>query len=287
MKKKPYNNIDIVITGNVAWCDDLSWDEKILYGIIRGLTKNDYYCCYASNEYLCEKLQKSNDSTVRRYLRKLENLGFIRRGYAYITDDFGEIYRARAIIPTELAKQFEKVQNIMEDLKKSSKKCPKTVQKCTGKPCNPARLIINKEYPCKKSSLSTNIKAEYNPQTPLQGGEQADTLVEPEQFELVGKGKNVRLSESQRVALSGEFGADLASSLIEQLSAWIASGVKRLRKNTDHYAMLRDWGLRRTQPKHEAPARILIGGRDMERREYSQKELDLLFNALDDIPDDD
>jgi len=287
MTKKLYNNIDIVITGNVAWCDDLTWDERIFYGVIRGLTRNDYYCCYASNEHLAEQMGKSG-RTIRTFISRLEQAGFVFRSHAYIKCDDGKTRRMRAIVPTDLEKQFIKQRNIMTDAKAASQKIsPKGGEKfppTSGEKFPPNILI---EYPCRKSPLSTNIEAEYNPQPPLQGGDQKAALVEPEQYQLVGKDKNVRLTESQRTALSEEFGADLAQSLIEQLSAWITSGVKRLRKKADHYAILRDWGLRRTQPKRQdSPAKVLIGGRDIERREYSDEELNALFSSFEDIPDD-
>lgn len=286
MKRKPYNNIDIVITGNVAWCDELTWDERIFYGVVRGLTRNDYYCCYASNKRLAEQMGKS-ERTIRAFMKKLEDAGFVLRDYAYIQYD-NKICRLRAIVPKDLERQFLKQREIMIDAKTASKiitpmggeKLPPT----SGEKLPPN--ILNKR-PYRKNSTSTNIEVETNPQTPLQGGNRKDTLVEPEQFELFGKEQNVRLTKSQRATLSEEFGADLAQSLIEQFSAWIKSGVKRLRKKVDHYALLRDWGLRRTQPKQATATRVLIGGRDTNRSEYSQAQLDALFADLGVIDDAD
>lgn len=279
MKKvQQSNNIDIVITGNVAWRDDLDWDVKVFYGIIRGLVKNDYYCCYASNEYLCQALQKDNDSTIRRYLKALKRAGVIVTDNIYVRDDYGELFYTRALVPTELYKKFEKKKDEMIDLKRSLKKCPMTVQKCTPTPCIDARQILNSK-PCKKI-ITNNSEADINPQPPCKGGQQAEALIEPEQIKTFGEFGNVRLTESQREAFKREFGSELALALIEQLSAYIQSGVKRYRKKVDHYAILRDWALRRREPP--APAKVLIDGRDVERRHYSDDELNGLFTPLDD-----
>ncbi len=247
-------NSDIVIAGNVGWRDDLSWDVKVFYGIVRVLSKNDYYCCYASNEYLLDVIKKDNDSTLRRYMKQLEDIDVIKRDSIYIADEYGNYHYMRAIVPTELFTKFSKKKDEMLDLKGSLKNTSMTVQKCTPTPCKNAHHIINM-YPYKENNKSfTNNEDIYNPQTPLQGGDQSATLVEPEQFEVLGKFGNVRLTQSQRTAFRGEFGAELASALIEQLSAYIQSGVRRIRKKADHYAILRDWALRRTQPtKQIAP----------------------------------
>ena len=49
--------------------------------------------------------------------------------------------------------------------------------------------------------------------------------------------------------LLGKLGADMTLSLIEQLSCYIKSKTKRLRKDADHFAILQDWALRRLEPK--------------------------------------
>ena len=286
-KKKPYSNIDIVIPGNVAWCDDedMIWDVKLFYGVIRGLTRNDFYCCFASNEHLAEQLGKT-PRTIRRFLEILENKGFIYRTNTYIIDKFDKITYTRAIVPTDLKKQFEKQSDKMKDLKEVSKKCSKGGKEFppTGGQEFPPNIL--KEYPCEKNIPITNTEIGINPLAPLpQGGTQKDALIEPEQFELVGKYANVRITKSQKAAFSGEFGEAMALALIEQLSAYIQSGVKRYRKKVDHYAILRDWALRRTQPKYQASTKILIGGRDLERRAYSKEELNSLFTKLDDEDD--
>ncbi|MCM1194419.1 MAG: helix-turn-helix domain-containing protein, partial [Firmicutes bacterium] len=219
-KRKSYNNIDIVITGNVAWCDELSWTEKILYGIVRGLTRNDYYCCYASNEHLGERIGR-DESAVRRYLRALEKLGFIRRADAYVEDDYGGIYYTRAIVPTDMLKKFEQKRDEMKDLKGSQKNTTKAGKITRPQAGKNTRLNINM-LPYKEKYISiTNNEVRDNPQTPLQGGNNAVASVKPEQFEILGEFQNVRLTQSQRAALRGEFGPDMLSALIEQLDAYI------------------------------------------------------------------
>lgn len=260
MTEKPYNNIDVVIPGNVAWCDDpaMIWDVKLFYGVIRGLTRNDYYCCYASNERLAEQLGKKPRS-IRRFLEILEDKGFIYRTNTYIIDKYDNLTYVRAIVPTDLKKQFEKKKEAMLDLKTVAKKCPsggKELPRKGGKELPPN---INM-YPCKENKeLLTNNKDRNKPPTPLQGGNQAATLVETEQFEVLGKFGNVRLTKSQKAALSGEFGESLTLSLIEQFDAYIQSDERRqkrfAKRGSDRlYANLRDWALKRQEPQAQKQA---------------------------------
>lgn len=294
--KSQFNNIDIVITGNVAWRDDLAWDEKIFYGIIRGLVKNDYYCCYASNEYFCKVLGKGDDSTIRRYLRALKRAEVIVVDNIYLPDEHDGLFYTRAIIPTELFKKFEKKKNEMLDLKESLKKCPKGGQKYPPTPCKNTRQYNNVQ-PCKKN-INNIYKADINPQPPCKGGNQADTLInteavtliELEQVKTFGTFGNVRLTDAQARAFKSEFGDKFALALIEQLDSYIQSdGRKRKRfakRSSDEvYAKLRDWALRRSEPP--APTKVLIGGRDIERRAYSDEELNALFTPLSEDDADD
>ena len=138
-----HRNNDIVIAGNIGWRDDISWDVKVFYGIVRALSQNGYYCCYASNDYLLNVMKKDDDSTIRRYLKQLETLEVVKRDNIYIADEYGNYHYMRAIVPTELFSKFEQKKNEMLDLKGSQKITPKTVQNCTPTPCNNAHQIIN------------------------------------------------------------------------------------------------------------------------------------------------
>ena len=55
---------------------------KILYAVIGGLTHNANKKCFASNEYLANKINKSKDSIVR-LLKELENAKYITREVTY------------------------------------------------------------------------------------------------------------------------------------------------------------------------------------------------------------
>lgn len=55
---------------------------KILYAVIGGLTHNANKKCFASNEYLANKVNKSKDSIVR-LLKELENAKYITREVTY------------------------------------------------------------------------------------------------------------------------------------------------------------------------------------------------------------
>ena len=280
MQKRTHNN-DVVIPANVFWRDDLQLDVKVLYAIIRVLSKNDYYCCFASNEYLCETLKREDTSTIRRYLSVLENAKLIVRDNIYTIDDYGGFKYSRALVPIDLHAKFLKKKDEMLDLKGSQKNTRKGVQNCTPTPCKNAHQILN-TLPYEKNKTNTSTSSIYNPQTPLQGGDNAVTLVKPERYEVFGTFGNVRLTQSQRKAFSEEFGADMLSSLIEQLSAYIQSGQRRQRKKADHYATLRDWALRRKERSETSTTkRSLVGDADIARREYSDDDINALFSPLD------
>lgn len=288
-KQRAFNNIDIVITGNVAWNDGLSWDVKILYGLVRGLTRNDFFCCYASNDYLAEQMNKSA-RTIRTFLNELEAEGYIVRDYAYIECNDGKIRRKRAVVPKDLYEKFLKIREELKDAKEraSKKICPKGGENLPPVGGEKFPPTILKKYPC-ENIISTNIETGINPQTPLQGGDQSATLVEPEQFEVLGKFGNVRLTKSQKAELIGEFGSELTLALIEQLDSYIQSDKRRQvrfsKRGSDRlYATLRDWALRRKESV--PPAKVLIGGRETSRRTYTDEEINALFTPLDDVDDD-
>lgn len=286
MAKKAYSNIDIVIPCHVAWCDDaeMIWDVKLCYGLIRGMCRNDYYCCYASNEYLAEQLRKT-ERTVRRFLEILERKGFIYRTDTYIIDKFDKIMFTRAIVPTDLKRQFEKKKDMMLDLKGSLKNAPRAEINCHPRADKNVHQIY-KDIHIEKNITSTNTKIGINPQPPCQGGNNAVTSVETEPFEVLGNFGNVRLTQSQRAAFKGEFGDDMLSVLIEQLDAWIQSSSRRkkrfLKASCDEfYATLRDWALRRIERQRPATTGRLIVGDEIARREYSDTDINGLFTPLD------
>ncbi len=245
---KPKQNIDIVITGNVAWLDNVSWSVKILYGLIRGLTRNDNYCCYASNAYLSEKIGVKSESTIRRYLAKLRKIGVIECYGGYIVaENDAIVYKERLIVLSELQKKFNEKQELLQDLNNKSRK-KNSVRACNSaraQACNSAPLNINNVIPCSNNNNLINNKGRNTPQPPCKGAKKA--VEQTEQFLTFGKYENVLLTEQQKGVLGKEFGEDLALSLIEQLSAYIKSGAKRFRKKTQHFDVLRYWGLKDKQ----------------------------------------
>lgn len=285
---KTKQNIDIVITGNVAWLD-IAWSPKILYGLIRGLTRNDNYCCYATNAYLAEKLEVENESTVRRYLTKLKSLGVVYCTDGYITAEDGNVvYRHRLIVLSELRKKFEKQQDLLRDLnnKSRTKKCSLPVQNCTPEPVQNCTGDRNKVLPCKNNYIYSNNKERINPQPPCKGANKA--VEQTEQYLALGKYQNVRLTEFQKGELVREFGSDLVLSLIEQLSCYIQSRRRRFRADTDYFALLQDWCLRRLERKGVGVGlkQALVGDIDIRRHVYAEEELNSLFTKLDIEPDD-
>lgn len=73
-----------IITHDVLYDDNLTANEKLLYACITGLTKQKGYC-YASNDYLSEKMNTSKRS-VSRWLNNLEKKGYIKRKLVYKED---------------------------------------------------------------------------------------------------------------------------------------------------------------------------------------------------------
>lgn len=285
-KQQQFSNIDIVITGNVAWRDELAWDIKIMYGVIRGLTRNDYYCCYASNDYLAEIMRKS-PRTVRGFLNELESYDFIRRDYAYIECNDGKIRRKRAIVPSDLYYKFAEKRFEMVDAYEASK----NISSKGGKKL--PRKGGEKLPPNNKCIPYSKIKEDITPKPPTGALQavtsvetKAATLFEPatEPIKMFGTFGNVRLTDAQARAFRGEFGNDLADSLIEQLDSYIHSDGRRRkkyskRKSDEFYATLRDWALRRKEP---APTeKILINGRDMQRRPYTDEDFNTMWTPLD------
>lgn len=250
VKDDRLKDIDVHIPSNIAWCvdEEISLDVKFLGGVIYELSRNKYWCCWASNENLGNRLGKS-ERGIRRYIELLETKGFVKRIYAEIRDSDGKIRCRRTIVPTEFLKKFETMQNKMQDLKGSQKNTQRADKVDLSRADKVDRLYIKDKYPYEKNITKEIIKEGYiSTPTPSKGFEAA-RLVETEQFDTFGKFENVHLTQSQKAALVEEFGADMVPVLIEQLSSYIQSGVKRQRKNADHYAQLRDWALRRTEPK--------------------------------------
>ncbi len=286
MARSKTNSIDIVITGNVAWNDELSWLERLLYGVIRGLTRNDYYCCYASNEYFAELL-KRDESIIRRALATLEGIGVIYRSKGWVLLDNGKMdYQRRMIVLTEHKAKFESEQEKMLDLReKSSKKNAVQVGKN-------ARLLIGKNahhnksiYPYEKDIINNNIKKEITPVPPYKGALQGDVIQHGENL-VFGKYGNVRLTASEYGELCREFGEELTCSLIERLDARIQSGVKGFRargkKQIIHSAIVREWALAHGDRLRVVNKKALVGGIETERRTYTDEQMAQLFTPLSD-----
>lgn len=73
-----------IITHDVLYDENLTSNEKLLYATITGLTKQKGYC-YASNDYLAEKMNTSKRS-ISRWLNNLEKKGYINRNLTYKED---------------------------------------------------------------------------------------------------------------------------------------------------------------------------------------------------------
>jgi DnaD/phage-associated family protein len=77
MKKSYY----AIIPANVRYDKDLSPNAKLLYGEITALCNEKGYC-WAGNSYFAELYQKDK-STIARWIKQLEDKGYIKRQVIY------------------------------------------------------------------------------------------------------------------------------------------------------------------------------------------------------------
>lgn len=73
----PRSGLYYVIPSQVFDDPDLEWPEVAFYTLLSGLAERDGYC-FASNKYLAERMRKGTEQ-IERYLKKLEDLGYIQR----------------------------------------------------------------------------------------------------------------------------------------------------------------------------------------------------------------
>jgi|SRR5690349_5060029 len=77
MSEKEPTSFYYVIPGEVMHDPDLTIYEKMLYGLISGLS-NKYGHCFASNEWI-GKIIGLQERQIQRYLKKMEMAGYLRR----------------------------------------------------------------------------------------------------------------------------------------------------------------------------------------------------------------
>lgn len=74
-------NYYAIIPANVRYDNDLTANAKLLYGEITALCNEKGYC-WAGNSYFAELYQKDK-STITRWLKQLEDKGYIVREFVY------------------------------------------------------------------------------------------------------------------------------------------------------------------------------------------------------------
>lgn len=77
MKENNQSSLYYVIPAEIMHSKELSMEEKLLYGLISGLSNKHGYC-FASNEWFQEELNIS-ESSLKKYLHNLEKSGYITR----------------------------------------------------------------------------------------------------------------------------------------------------------------------------------------------------------------
>lgn len=96
-----------VITGKILDDNELSSDEKILYGRISGLANKEGYC-YATNNYFEKSFTDKNgkpksEQTIIRWLNHLEERGYIKRVNIYHKDNPNQIIQRRIYLQDKFA----------------------------------------------------------------------------------------------------------------------------------------------------------------------------------------
>lgn len=84
---RDWTGMFITVPTIVVMDEELSGDEKILFGVILGLSRADGYC-RATNAYLA-KLMKISDRSVQRNISSLKKSGFI--DVEIVRDERGEV----------------------------------------------------------------------------------------------------------------------------------------------------------------------------------------------------
>lgn len=65
--------------------ENITYPEKILYGVVLRLSQNAEHRCFASNQYLAD-IMKCSKSSITKWLDSLERNGYIKRQLIYSKD---------------------------------------------------------------------------------------------------------------------------------------------------------------------------------------------------------
>ena len=90
-----------VIPSEVFEDDTLDHSEKMFYGLLSGIAWNDGFC-YAGNPYLAKRM-KVSDRTIKNWIEKLEECGYIRRE----TTRVGMFWQRKIFISHSSKKSYE------------------------------------------------------------------------------------------------------------------------------------------------------------------------------------
>jgi DNA-binding Lrp family transcriptional regulator len=77
MSEKEFGSFYYVIPAEIMHSKDLCLEEKLIYGLISGLSNKKGYC-FAGNDFFEETLN-IKETTVKKYIKNLEDKGFIQR----------------------------------------------------------------------------------------------------------------------------------------------------------------------------------------------------------------
>lgn len=221
-----------VIPSQVFEDDRLEHSETVFYALLSGIAWNDGYC-YASNDYLAKRM-KVDERTIRKWLERLENFGYIHRE----TSKKGMFWERKIFISHSVPVS----KDVYERNRGAASKGP-------GRP-------DEEELEGRKvSEVNIVSKDTYIPPTPK--GES----VSPE---VVIYGKYVKLSKGEFDALRELCGStNVLSELINEINDYISSHGKKPYK--DYAATIRNWWRRKqSQQRNSAPA-------SQERVETAQK----------------
>jgi DNA-binding Lrp family transcriptional regulator len=200
-----------VIPSQVFEDERLDHPEIVFYALLSGLATRDGYC-FASNANLAERMKRGTEQ-IERYLKKLEDLGYIRRD----TKRNGILWERKIFIEHNFNKNSRTLAN--EDSKPPQ----------GGKEASAIPPIVSKDIESKERVEERETRA----RTP--------GLSSPP--ERVTYGKFVKLSKEEFDSLRDHCGGtNVLSDLIAEINDYLSATGKK--PYADYAAAIRNWNRR-------------------------------------------
>ena len=211
---EPRHAFDIVIPGEIRINQNLSWQEKHLYGLIRNLSRREGYC-WATNNYLAKEMGISVP-TVKRWIDHLVKEDALRREMINF-----KMYNRRRLWITGA---FEKLKKSLI----SSSMNPPSVH-----PRSDDRLASEPQL--KRDITEESLQEKYKGDAPLS----PPPSKEKEEEKFLERQEHVKTTESEHKHLIEKFGPEKTGSLYKMLSDWKKDTSKNKWKKNDYRSILR------------------------------------------------